>query len=103
MAPMAPDVEVGREFAHPVKKLTEMTPSEVFDQFSSKAKRAGESAITFGGKVFSKIQNKFTSGQMKEGAVHIKESISTNLKGLWHSLSKKGDNSIQELKEEHKQ
>jgi hypothetical protein len=38
---MAPDIEAGREFASTVKKLTEMSPGEVLEELSSKAKKAG--------------------------------------------------------------
>lgn len=52
---MAPDIQSGKQFVRPVKKLTEMTPGYVFEELGKKAKTVGESALEYGGKAFSTI------------------------------------------------
>lgn len=58
MPPMAPDLVTGKEYAKPVKKLTDMSPGEVYEELLVKTKQAKESAMEFGGNAITTIQGK---------------------------------------------
>jgi hypothetical protein len=57
--------------------------------------------MEYGGKAISKVHDKFTSGELKEGAIHMGESISTTAKSLWHKITSTVDTlKAKELQEE---
>ena len=99
MPPMAPEPETGVQFCNPVKSLRDMTPEEIFGKVRDKTVRAGEKAKEFGGKTINSIQEKLSNVEIKEGAKHVGEQISTKAKGIWEVFSTKVGE-LREKKEE---
>jgi hypothetical protein len=68
---MAPDLQAGLEYCKPVRSPNEFKAADVLDKVKNKTVRAGEKVYETSSKAFNSIQEKFKSGEVKEGAKHV--------------------------------
>jgi hypothetical protein len=60
-----------------------MSPEELFESAKEKAFYLGSKTKSLGEKGLKKIQEKYESGELKEGAKKVATTVTTGAKWLW--------------------
>lgn len=71
--------------------LTEMTPEQILEEAKQKLTWAGEKTKYYGVMAFDKVHHKVTSGELKQDAKKVADTVSTKAKDLWSFMSSKID------------
>ena len=94
-----PSIEDGRLVDKKEMPLTDMKADEVFQSAKEKAFWLGGKTKQLGQKGIKKVQDKWESGEIKDGAKNIANGVSTRAKWLWGVVKGKV-NELRDKKEE---
>lgn len=75
-----------------------MSPEELFESAKEKALYLGSKTKSLGEKGLKKIQEKYESGQLKEGAKKVATSVTTGAKWLWGFVKEKTGQIVEDIK-----